>query len=139
MFTGVPLGIQLFDSAFQNDLIQAMAAVRRGDRQHVYDQLVGGLANSHPLPSVAAFVANIPACIVPTVDDLYRSLAALDYRQRRRNYDAGTILLKINRCILILDNQEKFRRWRERRDREREAALAKQQKRPLSVSKMNGA
>lgn len=33
MFAGVPLGIQLFDRAFQEDLVQAMAQVRRGERR----------------------------------------------------------------------------------------------------------
>ena len=35
MFSGVPLGVQLFDQAFQEDLVQAMASIRRGDRKRI--------------------------------------------------------------------------------------------------------
>ena len=123
MYSGVPLGVQLFDRSFQADLMQAMGSVKRGQRIRMYDQFASSIANSHHLPSLAAFAPAIPRSIVHEVDDLYRSLAALDYRERLHDFEH--IFLKINRCILILDNQEKIRHWRERRERERKALLEK--------------
>lgn len=69
MFTGIPLGVQLFDEQFQDDFVRVMAEVRRADRQRIYDQIIGSIADSRPLPSIAAFVPNIPAGIVPAIDD----------------------------------------------------------------------
>jgi serine/threonine protein kinase len=131
MFSGVPLGVQLFDQAFQSDLLQAMAPVRRGDRKRIYNQFVGGIANSRPLASVAAFSPTIPACVTPVVDELYRSMAALDYRFRVRDF--GLVFLRINRGILILDNDQKIRQWRQRREKEREAAVERQNRRAVRM------
>jgi serine/threonine protein kinase len=136
MFTGVPLGVQLFDESFQNELAQVMGAVRKSERQRIYDKFVSEMANSRPLPSIAAFAPDIPAGIIPAIDDLYRSVAALDYR--KRVCDFRTIFLKLNRCILILDNEDKFRRWRERRDKEHAALLDKQQRIATVGNGING-
>jgi hypothetical protein len=125
MYAGVPLGVQLFDHTFQADLMQAMGAVKRGQRVRTYDQFVMNISNSHHLPSLAAFSQDIPRSIVHQVDELYRSMAAINYRQRLRDFEH--VFLKINRCILTLQNQDKIRRWRERRERERNACLAKRQ------------
>jgi serine/threonine protein kinase len=127
MLSGVPLGIQLFDQAFQSDLLQAMARVTRGDRKRIYDQFVAGIANSRPLPSVEAFSPTVPPCIVPVVDELYRSMAALDYRQRVRDF--GLAFLRISRGLLILDNEQKIQQWRQRRQREHAAAVERRRSR----------
>jgi serine/threonine protein kinase len=127
MFSGVPLGIQLFDLRFQEDLLHTMAQVRRGERRRIYDQFVGSIANSIHLPSIAAFAPTVPSCIVPIVDELYRSMASLDYRRRVRDF--GSVFLKINRGILVLDYEAKIRTWRQRRERERQAATERHQKR----------
>jgi serine/threonine protein kinase len=132
MFSGVPLGVQIFDEAFQEDLVQAMASVRRGDRKRIYDQFVGGIANSRPLPTLAAFAPMMPACIIPVIDELYRSMASLDYRYRIREF--GMAFLRISRAILILNNEQKIRQWRQRREKEHEASIERQQRRAASLS-----
>jgi serine/threonine protein kinase len=131
MFADVPLGVQLFDESFQQDLMQAMGAVRRGQRIRTYDQFVMSIVNSHPLPSIAAFSPDVPKCIVHQLDDLYRSMAAINYRHRLTDFEH--IFLKIDRCIKTLENQENIRKWRERRDREHSARMKKlEEKRLLS-------
>jgi serine/threonine protein kinase len=127
MHTGIPLGVQLFDQSFQADLMQAMSAVKRGQRIRTYNQFVTNIANSHHLPTVAAFSPKIPRCIVNQVDDLYRSMAAIDYKSRIRDFEH--IFLKLDRCIFTLQNEEKIRRWRQKREKERMAALEKRQRR----------
>jgi serine/threonine protein kinase len=126
MYSGVPLGVQLFDRSFQADLMQAMGAVRRGERIRTYDQFVPNMAASHPLPSLAGFAPDMPRSIVYQVDDLYRSMAALDYRYRLKDFDH--VFLKVNRALLTLENQDKIRLWRERRDKEHAAALEKRRR-----------
>lgn len=133
MFSGVPLGVQIFDQAFQEDLLQAMASVRRGDRKRIYDQFVGGIANSRHLPTLAAFSPTMPSCIIQVVDELYRPMASLDYRQRIRDFEM--VFLRISRATLILNNEQKVRQWRQRRMREHDAAVARQQRRAAGLSR----
>lgn len=113
LFSGVILGVQIFDASFATDLARAMNAVTRNDRKRVYMQFVQSLDAGHPLPSISAY-RGAPPCIVGQFDGLYRSMAALDYR--RRLCDFATIFLKIDQMLLVLRNEEKVRRWRQTRD-----------------------
>ncbi len=133
MFSGVPLGVQLFDQTFQQDLLQAMAQVRRGERKRIYDQFIGGIANSVPLPSIGAFSPTIPGCIIPVVDELYRSTASLDYRTRVQDF--GLVFLRISRALLVLENEKKIQEWRQRRQREHAAAVERQRRRAACLPK----
>jgi|ERR1041385_6261175 serine/threonine protein kinase len=127
MFAGVPLGVQLFDESFQDSLIHAMGAVKRAERQRIFDEFVARIEDSRPLPSVAAFAPDIPAGIIQAVNDLYRSTAALDYRKRVCDFES--IRRKLERCILTLDNEEKIRRWRSRQRQVHSERIAKAERR----------
>ncbi len=114
LFTGTVLGTLLFDQTFMEDLNVAMATVARGKRASMYEQFVQHIADGHPLPGIHT-VTTIPKSIRDPLNDLYKSLAALDFRQRLSDFDR--IFLQINRCILILENDDKYHRWREWRRR----------------------
>ena len=75
--------------------------------------------DARPLPSVAAFGASVPLCVRDRIDELYRGLAAIDYR--RRLSDFSRIFDKISTCLLILRNEAKYRRWLEDKARRRDA------------------
>jgi len=89
------------------------------------------IVNARPLPSIAAFAPGITRSIIQQVDDLYRSMAALDYRQRLTDFEH--IFLKVNKCILILENEAKIAQWRDRRAKERAATLEKQRRKLLRM------
>lgn len=89
MATGTILGLHVLDEAFRDDLTKAMAAVPRGKRKDVFHGFVAELADKHPLPNLAAFRPAVPSSILPMLDELYKSMAHLDYR--RRLVDFGRI------------------------------------------------
>jgi serine/threonine protein kinase len=127
LFSGVVLGIQIFDAAFAADLARAMGAVHRRDRQRIYLQFVQSLAAGHPLPSISAYGNAIPACIRQLLDTLYKSMAALNYQ--RREWDFETIFLKIDQCLLVLRNEEKVRRWQRQKEQYKQNHAAKLERR----------
>jgi len=53
MFSGVVLGIQIFDASFAADLAGSMGAVQKRDRKRIYLQFVQSLDAGHPLPSIS--------------------------------------------------------------------------------------
>lgn len=123
MFSGTILGLQLFNPQFWADIAQAMLAVKVGRRRATYDQIVGNIANSRLLPSVATFGAATPPSIRDRVDDLYRSLASIDYRTRLCDFER--IFNKINICLLVVRNESAYERWLEEKRRRRGAALSR--------------
>lgn len=127
MATGSILGLHMFDDAFRQDLTRSMSVVARGQRKSVFHGFVGSIANSHPLPNLAAFRPAIPASIVPLIDELYKSLAHLDYRQRLMDFER--VILRVQTCLLILRNEEKYQRWKQQKERYRMARLQKLQRR----------
>jgi hypothetical protein len=126
LLTGSCLGV--LDQSFRADLLQSMGAIRRGHRRRIYDQLISGIAESHPLPGVEAFGAQVPASVLDRVNHLYKSMAALNYRARLSDFNR--MFLGIQTCLIILRNDEKYRRWRERKHKYREA-LEERRKRAL--------
>ena len=121
LFAGTILGLHLFDRAYMDDLMSYMSAVPRDRRRDIYDQVVSEIATRHPLPSVAGFGSAVPSCIRDRIDNLYRSMATLDYRTRSGDFQS--IFRQINSCLLILRNEDKYRRWQEQKRRRRQAAL----------------
>jgi serine/threonine protein kinase len=123
LFSGTMLGVQIFDASFARDLARTMSAVSRRDRQRIYLQFVQSVDAGHPLPSISSYGGDIPTCIGPLLDGLYRSMAALDYRQRL--CDFPMIFLKIDQCLLVLRNEEKVRRWRQQKEQYKQNRDAK--------------
>lgn len=117
MFAGTLLGLRIYEPQFISDLSQAMAHVASHKRRTVFEHLIPTIADARPIPSVAFFGAPVPGCIRDLLDDLVRGLAALDYR--RRLTDFSRIFNRLNVCLLVLRNEQKYQRWlqakRERR------------------------
>ncbi len=124
LFSGSQLANHLFDSSYAGALMNAMGAISRGKRRDIYDQFVGNIASAYRLPELGTFGASVPGCITKQLDDLYMSLAHLDYR--KRCCDFVGIFRKIEICLLILRNETKYRSWRERKRRLRGASHSDQ-------------
>ena len=116
LLTGSCLGVVL-DSRFRPDLLQVMSNVPQGQRCRIYDQLIGQIADSYPLPGLVASGALIPAAVLDRVEELYKSMAALSYRARLNDFDQ--IFRAIHTCLIILRNDQQYRRWRENREKYR--------------------
>jgi serine/threonine protein kinase len=139
MLTGTILGLHLFDRDFREDLNHHMAAVPRGQRVTAFESFVGGLSNKHPLPSLAAFAPAVPGSVMQLLDELYRALSTLDYRKRL--VDFNWMLLRVDTCSLILNNQDKYEHWLQlQRDyrKAHAAKLARRAERAAAAVKGNG-
>jgi serine/threonine protein kinase len=123
MCTGAILGVQLFDASFALDLAQSMGAVQKRDRRRIFLQFVQTLDAGHPLPSISEYASDVPASIRPHVDELYKSMATLNYR--RRLCDFAMIFLKLDQCLLVLRNEAKVNRWRKQKEIYKENHRAK--------------
>jgi serine/threonine protein kinase len=137
MFSGTKLGHHLAGQRLHDNLC-LFGNVKPAQRQLVYDQVVNSIADGYPLPAMAAQGPGVPPCIRDRVDDLYRCLAALNYHKRLTDFQ--TIFGRVDTCLLILRHEEKFRRWREQKERFREAREAKRIRLANALStKLNGA
>lgn len=127
LITGTCLGVVL-DPQFHSDLsdlFQAMSFAPQGDRRRIYDQVIGQIADSYPLPGLVASGARIPAAVVDHVEKLYRSMAALSYRARLSDFNQ--IFRAIRICLIILRNDQQYRRWRANREKYRRAREERRQ------------
>ena len=127
MCTGSTLGPRLYHSEFW-DFLASLGPVRLGQRRRAYDTIVRGLANALPLPSVRAFGPGVPSAVRDRIDDLYKGLAAIDYRRRLTRFDR--IFNQINTCLLILRHEAKYQRWLDEK-RRRGAQRAVRHTRPV--------
>ncbi len=118
-FSGTQLVNQMFS---QNDivaLVQAMSSVQREKRVDIYHQFIRDIVTAHPLPSLSVLGAPVPTCIRSQLDILYQSMAALDYRDRAADFQST--FRQIDICLIILRNEEKYRRWIEMKRQPRAA------------------
>lgn len=110
LITGAVLGPIVFSRQYLNDLLTHMGAVPTGRRKHTFDQLVPSIANTNKLPHLRNYGSNTEASVLEQLDELYRSLSMLDYRSRLRDFNR--IFWKIESCLLVLRNEEKYNRSR---------------------------
>ena len=119
LFSGSQLANYLFDDSYIASLMRTMREVSQGRRRDIYDQFVENIASAHRLPTLGTFGSNVPSCIANQLDDLYMSMAHLDYRKRLCDFIG--IFRKIDICLLILRNEEKYSRWRQQKRQRRKA------------------
>jgi hypothetical protein len=94
-----------------------MNAVPTAQRVSTYDGFVANFASSRPLPSLGLFGADVPAPIMELLNRLYRSLAALDYRNRLMDFDL--VFRQIDKSIYVLQHEAAYARWREQKRQRR--------------------
>jgi serine/threonine protein kinase len=114
MWTGVILNLQIFDANFMSDLRQSMNATDKSQRPRMFLGFIQNMASAHPLPTLQSVGGVVPPSINALVEDLYQSLAALDYRKRLRDFDR--VFLRIDQCLLVLKNEEKVQKWQRQKE-----------------------
>ena len=124
MFTGTPLNLQLFTSRMLNDLNLVSNSLLPGDKVDKFHKMVSSNSNRFPLPDMRNFGSQVPRSIAPILNRMYGTLAALDYRQRARDFTST--FLQINQCLVVLKNEAAFARWSERKKAIRKAQEQKQ-------------
>jgi len=114
----------IYDWAFMIELRAAFSLMPRNERPTMFAELIPGIAALKPLPSIAEFTDRVPASLPPRIDDLYRSLAALDFRQRLVSWDH--IFRRIDICETIVRNERKYRAYLLQRQQWKQRAREKQ-------------
>lgn len=117
LFAGTPLGTQIYDAEFIEDLMTVMAPIPLSKRRAIFHEVVREIVDARPLPTVAAYAADVPGSIRPYVDELYKAMASLDYRARPTSFQS--IFRKIDICIRVLTNETTYRHYFELRRRRR--------------------
>jgi serine/threonine protein kinase len=115
LFTGVKLGVYIFNRNVINDLAFLMTAYQKEQRQEMFDQVIPTIAESHPLPAISDFGAPIPSILIGRLDRLYREMAAIDYRHRQCNFPK--IFHEIERCLDMVRRERAYLRLLEFRRR----------------------
>jgi serine/threonine protein kinase len=123
LFTGTNLGATILSPGMMSDLTAVSVKYKKGQRKPGFDHAIGGIAAAYPLPRLSDFGSVAPSSIATLVDDLYRSLAALDYRLRLTDFER--IFFRIQACLLVLRNAEKYDHWRREKEKRRGAARAR--------------
>jgi serine/threonine protein kinase len=121
MFTGMQLGVQVFGPTMLLALRPYMLGIDRAERVKTFNEVVGSIADGHPLPDLATYGHLIPGSIRQRLDVLYKSMSAIDYRKRLTDF--SRIFGQIDTCLLILRNEEKYSHWRRERQKRRAARL----------------
>jgi serine/threonine protein kinase len=107
LFAGTPLFPIVYDTGAL-DALSAIGGVDRAVRLQVFHEVVPDLAQRR-LPSVAEFSWAVPSSICGHIDELYRSLASLDYRHRNTAFERVFGRLAI--CLKILRNERAYQAW----------------------------
>lgn len=135
MFTGTPLNLHLFNPSMLVSLNGVMNNVLPQDRIREYNKAVSAISNKYCLPDVRDFGAAVPRSIAPTLNRMYGQLAAIDYRNRARDF--RSTFLQIEQCLVVLKNQVAYSRWLQRRRAFRDALEQKRLR--LQKTMANGA
>ena len=123
LFTGTNLGATILSPAMMGDIRLMVTKHRKGQRKAAFDGDIAGIAAAYPLPRLSDFGSVAPASIAGLVDDLYRSLGALDYRVRLKDFER--IFFRVQACLLVLRNAVKYDRWKCEKEKRRQAAKVK--------------
>ena len=112
MFTKINLNLILFNDIMEiRRLVELFRITRERDRKEIFHNFIKGIARSKPLPDIFAFNGGVPNCIKNRLNALYKFLANLDYRRRLGNFT--TVFRQLNICLIILHEEEKYRKWKE--------------------------
>lgn len=117
MFTKTNLNLILFNDDIMEirRLVELFGITRERDRKEIFHNFIKGIARSKPLPDIFAFNGEVPNCIKSRLNAYYKFLANLDYR--RRLADFTTVFRQLNICLIVLCEEEKYRRWKQLKKR----------------------
>lgn len=116
MFAKTILNLIIFNNIVEiRELIRHFSLTPQRERKEIFDNFIKEIARSRPLPDIFAYTQEIPNCIKNQLNALYKSLANLDYRRRLKDFTR--IFIQIRISLTILQNEEKYRRWRQLKKR----------------------
>ena len=131
LFTNAILTEQLYTNSVVNSLNQIkndISTLSVKNKLLFYKKVIPLLEKSIRLPDIYSFNNEVPDSIKNNLNSLYKNLSSINLF--RREINENVVHRKLDICILILENQLKYNKWRERR---RVRIEAKRQKSEWSV------
>jgi serine/threonine protein kinase len=116
MFTRTRLDTQIWskaDLSFLFNLKQILSTMTESNRLETYKGAADQLARTIPLPDIYAYNDFVPKSIKLHLNELYKNLAAINFHRRMR--DPVAIHRRIDICIKILRNEQKYMEWRKKK------------------------
>lgn len=113
LFTKTVLGSNIFRKNDISELCLLFHQIPERNRLKIFDGFIDGFAKDKELPGVQLFDNTIPKVIAHEINFLYKSLAALDYRDRLRDFQR--IFLRINICEKVIQNSLKVEKWMQKK------------------------
>jgi serine/threonine protein kinase len=110
LFTRTNLTTIIFSSLEINTAINVLNTALERDRADIFDNIVGSISNKLSLPNIRSLDPTIPKSIAYVIDELYKSLASIDYRDRRTDFQI--IFSKINLCEKHIRYYKKYEAWK---------------------------
>jgi len=119
LFTRQILTQFIYDFRVLDDLSDFFAQrVPESQRREKFQALLPHIQAKSPLPDLRSVDNIAPSCIVDRLNHLYRCLSDFDYRKRAR-ITFPWIFRQVEICLIILENEAKYRQWLELRRRRR--------------------
>lgn len=110
MFLGFNLNALLCDRTMIEELSKLAAVADPRQRLERARESLRDLAGRIPLPSLDMPGCTAPPSIRPHINALYKTLAAIDWRER--SSDFNRVFRQLDICRIILRNEDGYRRWR---------------------------
>ncbi len=118
MFTKMNLSETIYNAQSEVlDIINNFNQVPEGNRRMIFDEYIDTFSNNRTLYKTSQYNGSIPKHIANIVDDLYKSMACLNYNKREVNFDK--IFIKINvleKNIRINNKYEELKKGKAKND-----------------------
>lgn len=126
MFTNQVLANYIYsDQNFVSSLLRLNQILPTRETQRVdkYLEIIDPISSSVKFPSIYDFDDYVPKSIKFFLDELYKDLTKINFRKRLSNFT--NIYRRLDICMIILRNEEKYQTWRLRKEKMRKNTLMK--------------
>jgi len=116
MFTKEVLMNHLYNQDFIDAIVKLNSILSISPERYRVDyylSAIDGITQAATFPEIFSFNDFAPKCIKGHLDSLYKALTQINMRKRLLNFE--TIFRRIDICLLTLRNEEKYRKWLQRK------------------------
>ncbi len=116
MFSKEVLMNHLYNQDFMDSIIKLSSFLSISPERYRVDYYLSAIDGVTPLatfPEISSFNDLVPNCIRGHLDSLYKALTQIN--MKKRLLDFQSIFRRIDICLLTLRNEEKYRKWLQRK------------------------
>ena len=126
MFSLSVLTQEIYTPAFMGELLaikSKLLGLPENDRVNMYLRELSSISNSVQYPDIYSYNSNVPNCIKIHLNNLYKSLTAINFRYRLRI--VNSIHRQLDICIITLRNEQIYQKWNGEKEKRRVARMKK--------------